>query len=250
MSTTLDPGRWLYELLAPAYDRLSGEATLYATARARTIELLNLRPGATVLDVACGTGRNHQQLLERIGPSGRLVGIDRSPRMLEQAREQAVREGWSNVELIEADVTKLTPDLLDELGEIPLAAGFDAVLCTLGLTVIPDWRGAWHAMLDLVHPGGRIAIMDAGYPACAGQAGETVALRPVAWLLCRLFAADPRRQGWELVAKDTDNTVEERYTLGYIGVAAGTRSTGERPAKPTTTRQSRPTANGAEDVAS
>lgn len=40
MSTTPDPGRWLYELLAPVFDRLSGEATLYATARARTIEPL------------------------------------------------------------------------------------------------------------------------------------------------------------------------------------------------------------------
>jgi demethylmenaquinone methyltransferase/2-methoxy-6-polyprenyl-1,4-benzoquinol methylase len=223
MTTTRDPGRWLYELLAPGYDQLSGEVTLYATARARAIELLDLRPGATVLDVACGTGRNHRQILERIGLSGRLVGIDRSPRMLQQARAQTVREGWSNVKLIEADVTKLTPDLLDELRDVPLTAGFDAVICTLGLTVIPDWRNAWQTMLNLVHPGGRIAIMDAGYPACAGQAGETVALRPVAWLLCRVFAADPRRQGWELVAKDTDNAVEERYTFGYVGVAAGTR---------------------------
>jgi ubiquinone/menaquinone biosynthesis C-methylase UbiE len=169
--------------------------------------------------------------------------------MLQQAREQAVREGWRNVELIEADVTKLTPDLLGELGDIPLAAGFDAVLCTLALTVIPDWRGAWQGMLNLAHPGGRVAIMDAGYPACAGQAGETVALRPVAWLLCRIFAADPRRQGWELVAKDTDNAVEERYMLGYIGVAAGTRSIGHRPCEPTATRQTGPTDHDAGDVA-
>jgi demethylmenaquinone methyltransferase/2-methoxy-6-polyprenyl-1,4-benzoquinol methylase len=229
MSTTADPRRWLYELLAPAYDRLSGEATLYAVARARTIELLQLRPGATVLDVACGTGRNHELILERIGPSGRLVGVDRSPRMLQRARERAAHQGWSNVALVETDVTNLTPELLDELGVDPPSAGFDAVLCTLGLTVIPDWRKAWQAMLRLVQPGGRIAIMDAGYPGCAGQAGETAVLRPVAWLLCRLFAADPRRQPWQLVAKDTDNVVEERYTLGYIGVAAGTRSARGRP---------------------
>lgn len=216
-----DPGRWLYELLAPAYDRLSGEATLYRVARARTIELLQLRPGATVIDIACGTGRNHELIQQHIGPSGRLIGVDRSPRMLQRARGRAVQHGWSNVELIETDVTNLTPELLEELGGTPPPSGFDAVLCTLGLTVIPDWRKAWQAMLNLVRPGGRIAIMDAGYPAHPGQAGETAALRPVAWLLCRLFAADPHRQPWQLVAKDTDNAVEERYTFGYIGVAAG-----------------------------
>ena len=217
-----DPGRWLYELLAPAYDRVSGEAMLYATARARAIELLQLRPGATVLDVACGTGRNHEYIEQRIGPSGRLVGVDRSPRMLQQARERAAHHRWSNVELVETDVTNLTLRLPDEGGNAPPSAGFDAVLCTLGLTVISDWRSAWQAMLALVRPGGRIAIMDAGYPAKPGQAGEAVALRPVAWLLCRLFAADPRRQPWELVGTDTDNPTVERHTWGYIGVAAGT----------------------------
>jgi ubiquinone/menaquinone biosynthesis C-methylase UbiE len=217
-----DPGRWLYELLAPAYDRVSGEAMLYATARARAIELLHLRPGTTVLDVACGTGRNHEHIQQRIGPSGRLVGADRSPRMLQQARERAAHHRWSNIKLVETDVTNLTLELLDEGGNAAPSAGFDAVLCTLGLTVIPDWRSAWQAMLALVRPGGRIAIMDAGYPAKPGQAGEAVALRPVAWLLCRLFAADPRRQPWELVGTDTDDPTAEQHTWGYIGVAAGT----------------------------
>jgi demethylmenaquinone methyltransferase/2-methoxy-6-polyprenyl-1,4-benzoquinol methylase len=217
-----DPGRWLYELLAPVYDRVSGEAPLYSTARARTIELLQLRPGATVIDVACGTGRNHEHIQQCIGPAGRLVGVDRSAAMLRRARERAAHHRWSNVELVETDVTNLTPGLFDEGGNAPPSAGFDAVLCTLGLSVISDWRSAWQAMLALVRPGGRIAIMDAGYPAKRGQAGEAVALRPVAWLLCRLFAADPRRQPWELVGTDTDDPTAERHTWGYIGVAAGT----------------------------
>lgn len=48
-----------------------------------------------------------------------------------------------------------------------------------------------------------------------------IAVRPVAWLLCRLFAADPRRQASELVSSDSDDATVERYTWGYIGVAAG-----------------------------
>jgi S-adenosylmethionine-diacylgycerolhomoserine-N-methlytransferase len=225
-TTPVDPGRILYELLAPIYDWSSGEGPLYATARARTIELLRLRPGASVLDVACGTGRNHELIEQRIGTSGRLIGVDRSPRMLKRARVRIARRGWNNVHLAESDVTHLTPECLDALGVPPPDGGFDAVLCTLGLTVIADWQSAWRAMLALVRPGGRIAVMDAGYPARPGQAGEMVAVRPVAWLLCRLFAADPHRQPWQLVDSDTDNPIVERFTLGYIGVAAGsTRAT-------------------------
>jgi SAM-dependent methyltransferase len=220
--TPSDPGRRLYELLAPIYDRTSGEGPLYAPARARAIELLNLRPGATVLDIACGTGRNHEAILDRIGAEGRLVGIDRSPRMLSRAHHRMAGHSWRNVQLVQGDVTHLGPARLEALGVTQPDDGFDAVLCTLGLTVIPDWRAAFRSMLALVRVGGRIAIMDAGYPAQPGHAGEAVALRPVAWLLCRLFAADPRRQPWQLVAPETEETTEELFTLGYIGVAAGT----------------------------
>src|SRR5918992_2560896 len=68
-SVITDPGRRFYELVAPIYDQSSGEGPLYATSRARAIELLRLRPGATVLDVACGTGRNHDLIEQRIGPA-------------------------------------------------------------------------------------------------------------------------------------------------------------------------------------
>ena len=218
----IDAGRWLYQLIAPVYDSVSGERTLYANARTRAINLLHLQPGATVLDVACGTGRNHELIQRQIGPAGQLVGVDRSPRMLAQARQRTTRRRWTNVTLVETDVTDLTRQQLDRAGAAPPAAGFDAVLCTLGLSVIPDWRSAYRTMLGLVRPGGRIAVLDAGYPAKAGQAGEVVAFRPTAWLLCRAFAADPRRQPWELVSADSDNVTVERYTWGFIGIAAGT----------------------------
>ncbi len=76
---TADPARRLYELAAPVYDWISAERLLYAAARARAIEFLRPRPGAAVLDLACGTGRNFELIEQRISPSGRLAGIDRSP---------------------------------------------------------------------------------------------------------------------------------------------------------------------------
>jgi demethylmenaquinone methyltransferase/2-methoxy-6-polyprenyl-1,4-benzoquinol methylase len=220
--TLADPAGLLYRLLGPVYDRISGEGRLYEIARARTVDLLHLRPGASVLDIACGTGRNHALIQERIGPAGRLVGVDRSTSMLRQARRRALKHEWTNVTLVNTDASGLNADRLTALGIETRPGGFDAVLCTLGLSVIPDWEGAWRSMLSLTRPGGRIAVMDAGYPRRPGAAGEAVLARPLAWLLCRLFAADPRRQPWRLVGRDTRDATEDRYTLGYIGVAAGT----------------------------
>jgi demethylmenaquinone methyltransferase/2-methoxy-6-polyprenyl-1,4-benzoquinol methylase len=58
------------------------------------------RPGEVVLDVGCGTGRNFEPIQQRIGPGGRLIGIEQSPEMLAQARALVLRRGWTNVELV------------------------------------------------------------------------------------------------------------------------------------------------------
>ena len=44
------------------------------------------QPGEVILDVGCGTGRNFERIRERIGPAGRLIGIEQSPEMLARAR--------------------------------------------------------------------------------------------------------------------------------------------------------------------
>ena len=97
-----------YRWLAAAYDRLIADKLLYARARARAVELLELRPGATVLDVPCGTGLNHALIQRRIGPNGRLIGIDATPEMLERARARVRRNQWANVSLIQADASLLS----------------------------------------------------------------------------------------------------------------------------------------------
>ena len=70
--------------------------------REHAVERLDLEPGHTVLDVACGTGANFDLILERIGPEGRLIGIDLSGEMLTVAEARLRRYPDANVELIEA----------------------------------------------------------------------------------------------------------------------------------------------------
>src|SRR5215216_4385161 len=88
----------VYDLLTPAY-LLGNEKRL----RRETINSLHLQPGQTVLDLACGTGRNFPLILERIGPTGKLVGVDYTSAMLARAQERVERAGWRNVELIYED---------------------------------------------------------------------------------------------------------------------------------------------------
>jgi S-adenosylmethionine-diacylgycerolhomoserine-N-methlytransferase len=209
-----------YGRLAPIYDWANLERLLYARARARAIALLDLRPGARVLDVACGTGVNFALIEQRIGPSGRLVGVDLTPQMLGRARDRAARHGWGNVRSYESDVSQLSMRRLEALGALGAGERFDAALCTLGLSVIPDWESAWAAMVSVVRPGGRVAVMDAGHPTSPGAA-DAIAGRPLAWLLGRLFTADCSRRPWTLVERDTDDCTLEHFTSGWVVTAAG-----------------------------
>jgi ubiquinone/menaquinone biosynthesis C-methylase UbiE len=70
--------------------------------RLQVVDLLGLRPGATVIDVGCGSGLCFDALQQRIGPGGTIVGIDASPDMLDLARQLTVDRGWDNVVLVEA----------------------------------------------------------------------------------------------------------------------------------------------------
>jgi demethylmenaquinone methyltransferase/2-methoxy-6-polyprenyl-1,4-benzoquinol methylase len=72
--------------------------------RLRAVELLRLTRGDCVVDLGCGTGLNFDLLIERIGPEGRLIGVDLSPDMLAGARERAQRSGWSNIEFVQSDI--------------------------------------------------------------------------------------------------------------------------------------------------
>src|SRR5689334_9389430 len=66
---------------------------------ARAVELLDIGPGARVLDCACGSGHASIAAAERVGPEGRVIGIDVSGNLLALARAKAAARGLDNVEL-------------------------------------------------------------------------------------------------------------------------------------------------------
>jgi demethylmenaquinone methyltransferase/2-methoxy-6-polyprenyl-1,4-benzoquinol methylase len=121
--------------------------------RRLAVRTLGLHTGATVVDIACGTGLNFELLERAVGPGGRIVGVDLTDAMLERARRRADAAGWRNVRLVQADAA-----------EFDIPAGVDGILSTYALTQVPACgRVVAHAAAAL-SPGGRLAVLDLRLP--------------------------------------------------------------------------------------
>jgi ubiquinone/menaquinone biosynthesis C-methylase UbiE len=121
--------------------------------RLRAVRALALRPGDSVVDVACGTGLNFPLLQEAIGPEGRIVGVDLTDAMLAQAQDRIQTNGWSNVSLVQADAARF---------EFP--AGVDAILSTYALSQVPECAEVIAHGAAALSEGGRWAVLDLKIP--------------------------------------------------------------------------------------
>jgi len=190
-----------YEWLTPIY-LLGNETKL----RQKTIQALNLRPEQSVLDLACGTGRNFLHILDKIGLRGELVGVDYTPEMLARAQEKVFRQQWNNVQLIQGDAAKLN-----------LNKQFDAVLCTLAMSVIPGYQDALERMHAHLKPGGWISISDA-------QFSPRWYARPFNWISKLMgwgAAANISRTPWKSLSTLVKNYSYQELFFGFFYIAGG-----------------------------
>ncbi|HEY0191356.1 MAG TPA: methyltransferase domain-containing protein [Kofleriaceae bacterium] len=115
------------------------------------LELGSLAPGKVVVDLACGTGGLGRRAAERVhGHGGRVICIDRSPRMIEAARQHTA--GLDNVELIVHDAA--TVALPDD--------ACDVIYCRFALPMFDDPAAVLARSLAALRPGGRFAVMGIG----------------------------------------------------------------------------------------
>ena len=128
----------------------------YLLGRDRMIENLDVPRGGSVLEVACGTGRNLIAVARRY-PEARLHGFDISAEMLTTARASIARKGLSDrIVLAEGDATAFDP--ADMFG-VP---AFDRILISYSLSMIPDWQAALAEAVRHLAPGGQLAVVDFG----------------------------------------------------------------------------------------
>lgn len=142
-------GRRTWNLLASVVPRRLGEGP-GEPLRALVLERLHLRPGESVVDVGCGAGALLVRMWEKVGPEGRVVGVDVSSRMLARARRLLTRAGAAGVELVTADASR------DPIG----AGEFDAAVATASLSATPDPLRAVANIYQALRGGGRLFVFD------------------------------------------------------------------------------------------
>jgi len=124
--------------------------TIRDAARRRRIvrDALAASPGERILDVGCGPGFYCAELLESVGASGKVVGLDSSPAMLTLAARRCAAH--DNVELHEADATGLPVD----------DASFDAAISVQVQEYVADVPAGLAELHRAVRPGGRVLVFD------------------------------------------------------------------------------------------
>lgn len=118
-----------------------------ASVTARLLDLGGVRPGQAVLDVATGQGELALSAARRVGPGGRVAGLDIAGAMIEVARQRAAAAGMDNIEFFEAD--------MEALGQP--AGSFDVVLSRFGLMFAVDHVAAFRALARVLVAGGVLA---------------------------------------------------------------------------------------------
>ena len=135
--------REMFDRIAGRYDLLNVVMTagLNRLWNRRVVEAAALNPGGSVLDLACGTGTLTRDLAKKVGPDGRVLGVDFSREMLRAARSKPL----VNVEYRLGDAT--------DLEDVP-SDSFDAVTIAYGARNIPDLDRLFSEMARALKPGG------------------------------------------------------------------------------------------------
>ena len=116
----------------------------------KALEHLTLSEGERVLDIGCGLGGMLVAARRAVGPTGRAVGVDYSPRMVAKTRKRIARLGWTNVEVRRADASR------DPHG----SAEFDAAVALTSFSCMPDVATAVALAHEALRPGGRLFLFD------------------------------------------------------------------------------------------
>jgi SAM-dependent methyltransferase len=192
------------------------DAPFIRQVRQRAVELLDLKEGNRVLDVGCGPGGSFPYLVQAVGPTGQVVGVEISPVIGINARRRIEKNGWRNVELIVADAqTVHLTGMFDGL----LMFATDVILLEEALeNIFPHLRD-------------RARVVAFGAKRSRSRLGKI--WNPLLRLLFRLtFATTPRPdyEPWRRLAKHVEQLVIDEYFCDFMFLASGSAH-GERPAK-------------------
>ncbi|MBD2692901.1 bifunctional demethylmenaquinone methyltransferase/2-methoxy-6-polyprenyl-1,4-benzoquinol methylase UbiE [Anabaena catenula] len=145
--------RDIFDRIAPVYDQLNDWLSLgqHRIWKEMTVKWSAAKPGDTCLDLCCGSGDLTFRLARRVGATGKVYGVDFSPKLLETAKERC-QKSYSQraIAWLEADVLNLPFD----------DNQFDAVTMGYGLRNVKDIPRSLQEIYRVLKPGSKAAILD------------------------------------------------------------------------------------------
>ena len=168
-----------------------------------------LRPGETVLDLGSGAGIDVFLAAREVGSTGRVIGVDMTPEMLERARENARRHAITNVEFRQGDIESMPVE----------DATVDVVISNCVINLAPDKAKVYSEMHRVLKPGGRFVISDM---VTYGTVPESVRRDLELWAGCVAGALDRneylrivREAGFDRIQVKSESTYDAPHKGEY-----------------------------------
>jgi S-adenosylmethionine-diacylgycerolhomoserine-N-methlytransferase len=203
----------LQAFYAPQAGRYDAFRKRLLHGREELMESLPAEAGDVVVELGCGTGENLGRFGDRLAQLRRLTLVDLCPALLEQARARASR--FSNVEVVEADITRYQPPRL-----------VDCVYLSYALTMVEDWRAAIANAVAMLRPGGTLGVVDFYVSAARPALGRVRHPAWERWLWRQWFGhdgvrLDPDHMAQLATALPDCRIIERRGAVPYLpGLAA------------------------------
>lgn len=179
--------------------------------RKMAVDALELSKKDIVVELGCGTGLNFARVIDAIGTEGKLIGVDITDKMLDQAKKRIDENGWKNIELIYRDFT-----------DYQFPKELDGIFATGALQYSPQYDKIIKKGYDALKTGKKFVIVDGKM-----SHGTARIFAPILLNFTKPFGVNKeylKRQAWKSIEKYFEKTTFQEGWGGFLYLSVGTKA--------------------------